>query len=398
MLVGFFLQLRAAGIPVSLRELLDLLQALQARVMAPSMTEFYHLSRLCLVKDERLYDRFDQAFSACWHGSACSPAGDDTIDPDWFRDALSRQFSEEERARLQALGWDELMRTLAERLQEQDGPHHGGNKWIGSGGTSPFGHGGVHPEGIRIGGPSRGNRGAVKVWEARQYRDYDDQRELGTRQIQVALRRLRRFARLGARQELDLPDTIGATARNAGHLDLKMVAERRNHVKVLMLLDVGGSMDDHVLAVEDLFSAARSQFRHLDFYYFHNCVYGRVWRSNRMRHGDHVDTVDLLRRFPSDHKLILVGDATMSPYEILQPHGAIDHDNTEAGAVWLQRLLGHFADAAWINPESEGLWTYRQSIGVIRRLMGDRMYPLTVDGLTRAMHGLSRRRHTSTAI
>ena len=282
------------------------------------------------------------------------------------------------------------MEQLQQRLREQDGAHHGGSKWIGSGGTSPFGHGGAHPEGIRIGGPANGNRTAVKVWESRAYRDYDDQALLGTRTIQVALRRLRRFAREGSELELDLPDTICATARNAGHLDLKLVPERRNRVKVLMLLDVGGSMDDHVRAVEELFSAARSQFRHLEFYYFHNCVYDHVWRNNRRRHAERFDTWDILRRHNRETKLVFVGDATMSPYEILQPHGSIEYNNPEPGAAWLQRLTAQFPRFAWINPEAEGLWQYRQSISIIRQLLGNRMYPLSVDGLSRAMRALAR--------
>ena len=358
-------------------------------MIAPSPGEFYRLARLCLVKDERLFDRFDLAF-ATWIGSGPPEGAEVQLPQSWFAERLMHELDAQERARLEALGWDELMKALADRLRDQDAPHHGGSKWIGSGGTSPFGHSGVHPEGIRIGGPSRGNRGAVKVWEAREFRDYDDNQQLGTRQMQVALRRLRRFARDSAELELDLPDTIGRTARNAGWLDLKMVPERRNSVKVLMLLDVGGSMDDHVRSVESLFSAARTQFRHLDFYYFHNCVYEYVWRSNRLRHAERMPTVDLMRQLPRDHKLVFVGDATMSPYEILQPHGAIDHDNPEPGAVWLQRLAAHFAGHVWLNPEPEGLWQYRQSISLIRRLLDDRMYPMTIDGLNRAMAALSR--------
>jgi uncharacterized protein with von Willebrand factor type A (vWA) domain len=388
MLIDFFLHLRAAGLPVSIRELLTLLEALEAGVIGPSIDEFYFLARSCLVKDETRFDRYDQAFGQYVRGlPAQAPLTE--IPAEWFRQQLQRSLSPEELARLEKLGWDRLMQILQERLAEQDGAHHGGSKWIGTGGTSPFGHGGAHPEGVRIGGPSRGNRGAVKVWEARSYRDYDDQRELGTRTIQLALRRLRRFAREGGELELDLPDTIGATARNAGHLDLKLVPERRNHVKVLMLLDVGGTMDDHIQAVEELFSAARSQFQHLAFYYFHNCVYETLWRSNRRRGAERFATIDVLRKYNRDHKLIFVGDATMSPYEIVQPHGSIEHDNPEAGAVWLQRLTAHFPHYAWINPEPEGLWPYRQSVAIIRQILGGKMYSLTLEGLTKAMRNLS---------
>jgi hypothetical protein len=389
MLIDFFLHLRAAGLQVSIRELLTLLEALQAGVSGPSLDEFYYLARMCLVKDESRYDRFDQAFGEYVRGQAARVPPLAQIPAEWFREELRRALSEQERARLEKLGWDKLMEQLQQRLAEQEGAHHGGSKWIGTGGTSPFGHGGQHPEGVRIGGPSRGNRGAVKVWETRAYRDYDDKRELGTRNIQLALRRLRRFAREGGDLELDLADTIGSTARNAGYLDLKLVPERRNRVKVLMLLDVGGTMDDHIQAVEELFSAARSQFQHLEFFYFHNCVYERLWRSNRRRGAERFATADVMRRFNRDYKLVFVGDATMSPYEILQPHGSIEHDNPEPGADWLQRLAAHFPHYAWINPEPEGLWPYRQSIAIIQRILGGRMYPLTVEGLTRAMRRLA---------
>jgi uncharacterized protein with von Willebrand factor type A (vWA) domain len=389
MLIDFFLHLRAAGLPVSIRELLTLLEALKAGVIGASLEEFYFLARACLIKEESRYDRYDQAFGQYVRGLESRLAPLAQIPEEWFRERLERALSPEELARLEKLGWDQLMQELQKRLDEQDGAHHGGSKWIGSGGTSPFGHGGAHPEGIRIGGPSRGNRGAVKVWEARAFRDYDDQRELGTRTIQLALRRLRRFAREGSELELDLPDTIDATARNAGHLDLKLVPERRNRVKVLMLLDVGGTMDDHIQAVEELFSAARSQFQHLEFFYFHNCVYDQLWRSNRRRGSERFSTIDVMRKYNRDHKLIFVGDATMSPYEILQPHGSIEYNNPEAGAIWLQRLTAQFPQYAWINPEPEGLWPYRQSISIIQKILAGRMYPLTLDGLTRAMRRLS---------
>lgn len=390
MLVDFFLHLRAAPLPVSITELLTLLEALQKDAIAPSLQEFYFLARACLVKDESRYDRYDRAFAQYVHGIDTRAAAAAMPPEDWFRERLRRSLDPAQLARLEKLGWQRLMDELQKRLQEQDGAHHGGSKWIGSGGTSPFGHGGAHPQGVRIGGPSNGGRAAVQVWEARNYRDYDDRVELGTRNIQVALRRLRRFARAGSELELDLPDTIAATARNAGHLDLRLVPQRLNRVKVLLLLDVGGSMDAHVRAVEQLFSAARAQFKNLQFCYFHNCVYDQVWTSNLRRRGERIETADLLRRHRADTRLVLVGDATMSPYEILQPFGALESGNAEPGAVWLQRLARQFPQLAWINPEPEGLWPYRQSIGIIREMLGGRMYPLTLEGLTRAMRILAR--------
>jgi hypothetical protein len=390
MLINFFYHLRAARLPVSVNELLTLLAALKKDVIRPSIDEFYFLSRAALVKDEAHYDRFDRAFGEFFNGVQTSIGFAKEIPDEWFRDLLEREFTPEELAGLEKLGFDKLMEEFRKRLEEQDGAHHGGNKWIGSGGTSPFGHGGRNPEGIRIGGPGKGNRSAVKVWEARAYRDYDDQVELGTRNIKVALRRLRRFAREGADLELDLHDTIESTARNAGWLDLKLVPERHNAVKVLMLLDVGGTMDEHIRRVEELFSATKAEFKHLEFYYFHNCVYERLWRNNRRRFAEKFDTVDVLRKYNPDYKLIFVGDATMSPYEILQPGGSVEHNNPEAGAVWLQRFTQHFPKHVWINPEPEGLWQYRQSISVVRQLLGDRMYPLTLAGLPRAMRMLSK--------
>jgi uncharacterized protein with von Willebrand factor type A (vWA) domain len=390
MLINFFYHLRASRLPVSVNELLTLLAALKKDVIRPSIDEFYFLSRATLVKDEAHYDRFDRAFGEFFNGVQTSIGLAKEIPDEWFRSLLEREFTPEELARLEKLGFDRLMEEFRKRLEEQDGAHHGGSKWIGSGGTSPFGHGGRHPEGIRIGGPGKGNKSAVKVWEARAYRDYDDQVELGTRNIKVALRRLRRFAREGADLELDLHDTIESTAKNAGWLDLKLVPERHNAVKVLMLLDVGGTMDEHIRRVEELFSATKAEFKHLEFYYFHNCVYERLWRNNRRRFAEKFDTVDVLRKYNPDYKLIFVGDATMSPYEILQPGGSVEHNNAEAGAVWLQRFTQHFPKFVWINPEPEGLWQYRQSISLIRQLTADRMYPLTLDGLTRAMRTLSK--------
>ena len=390
MLINFFYHLRASRLPVSINELLTLLEALKRDVIRPSIDDFYFLSRATLVKDEANYDKFDRAFGEFFNGLQASAGLLKEIPDDWFKQVFEREFTPEELAKLEALGWDRLMEEFRKRLEEQDEAHHGGNKWIGSGGTSPFGHGGRNPEGIRIGGPAKGNRSAVKVWEARAYRDYDDEVEIGTRNIKVALRRLRRFAREGAELELDLHDTIESTARNAGWLDLKLVPERHNAVKVLMLLDVGGTMDEHIKRVEELFSAAKAEFKHLEFYYFHNCVYERLWRNNRRRFAEKFDSADVLRKYNPDYKLIFVGDATMSPYEVLQPGGSVEHNNPEAGAVWLQRFTQHFPKHVWINPEPEGLWQYRQSIALVRQLMGERMFPLTLEGLTRAMRVLSK--------
>ena len=390
MLINFFYHLRAARLPVSIKELLTLLEALKRDVIAPSIDDFYYLARATLIKDEALYDKFDRAFGEFFNGVQTFIDFTKEIPDAWFREMLKREFSPEELAQLEKLGFDRLMEEFRKRLAEQDGAHHGGNKWIGSGGTSPFGAGGAHPEGIRVGGPSAGNRTAVKVWEARAYRDYDDQVELGTRNIKIALRRLRRFAREGAELELDLPDTIESTAKNAGYLDIKMVPERHNTVKVLMLLDVGGTMDEHIKRVEELFSAAKSEFKHLEFYYFHNCVYDFMWKNNKRRFSEKFATWDLIRKYNRDYKLVFVGDATMSPYEIVQPGGSVEYNNEEPGAEWLQRLTHAFPKFAWINPEPQGVWGYRQSIAIVQQLMNQRMFPLTLAGLEGAMRLLSK--------
>lgn len=390
MLVDFFYHLRASKLPVSIREYLTLLEALRAGVMAPSLDEFYYLARLTLVKDETLFDRFDQAFGQYYNKLAAATPIAGEVPLDWLVKTFQKSLSDAEKAAIEKHGWQKLMDLFKERLAEQKDRHAGGNKWIGTGGSSAFGHGGYHPEGIRLGGPSAGNRTAIKVWEQREFQDYDDQKELGTRNFKMALRRLRRFAREGADLELDLDDTIRGTARNGGMLDLRMVPERRNTVKVLMLLDVGGSMDDHIARVEELFSAARSEFQHLEAYYFHNCPYESLWRQNSRRHGERIDTFDVLRRYNEDWRLILVGDATMSPYEILQPGGSVEHYNKETGAAWLQRLLDHWPKAVWLNPEPTGYWQYRQSIDIIRNLMRERMFGVTVNGLEQAMRMLSK--------
>ena len=391
MLIDFFFSLRHAKLPVSVKEYLTMLEALKAQVISPSIDEFYYLSRMTLVKDEKHFDKFDQTFAAYFKGVESLVDWKSDIPLDWLQKTLERELSPEEKAKIEAMGGlDKLMERLKQLLEEQKEKHEGGNKWIGTGGTSPFGHGGYNPEGIRIGGPSKGNRTAIKVWEARAYKDYDDQVELGTRNIKVALRRLRRFAREGADTELDLDDTIHSTAANAGLLDIKLRPERHNKVKVLMLMDVGGSMDDHIKRVEELFSATKTEFKHLEYYYFHNCLYDHVWKNNRRRHAEKLATWDLLHKYTPDYKIIFVGDATMSPYEILQPGGSVEYNNTEAGAVWLNRMTEQFPHFVWLNPEPEGLWQYRQSITVINQLMKGRMYPVTLAGLEQAMKVLSK--------
>jgi uncharacterized protein with von Willebrand factor type A (vWA) domain len=395
MLIDFFYTLRSAKLPVSVKEYLTLLEALKADVVGPTnpdactMDDFYFLARTALVKDEKHYDKFDRAFAAYFKGVELIADFTKPIPADWLRQEMERILSAEQIANAPKMDWGELMETLKKRLEEQKERHEGGNKWIGTGGTSPFGHGGKNPQGIRIGGKG-GNKSAVKVWEQRAYRDYDDTQELGTRNIKVALRRLRKFAREGNDLELDLPDTIRSTAANAGWLDIKMIPERHNNVKVLLLMDVGGTMDEHIQRVEELFSAVKSEFKHLEFYYFHNCVYDFMWRNNRRRYAEKFPTLDIIRKYNKDYKLIFVGDATMSPYEILQPGGSVEYNNEEAGAEWLQRLTHAFPKFAWINPEPQGVWQYRQSISIVQQLMGQRMYPLTLKGLEETMRLLSK--------
>ncbi|MBA4315430.1 MAG: VWA domain-containing protein [Polaromonas sp.] len=391
MLLDFFFQLRDAKIPVTVREYLTLLEGMKAQFMTPSLDNFYHLSRLTLVKDERFFDRFDQVFGNYFKGLEKNMDLFAQLPKDWLEKRFNREFTPEEMAAIEAMGGlDKLMERLKELLKEQKERHEGGSKWIGSGGTSPFGNNGYNPEGVRIGQDESRNRRAVKVWDQRLYQDYDDELEIGTRNIKIALRRLRRFAREGAQEELDLDNTIESTARNAGWLDLKMRPERHNSVKVLMLLDVGGSMDDHIRRTEELFSAAKSEFKHLEFYYFHNCVYDFLWKKNHRRHSERFQTTDILRTYNGDYRLIFVGDATMSPYEILQPGGSVEYNNKEAGAVWLRRFLDRFPKAVWLNPEPEGLWQYRQSVEIIQNIMEHRMHPLTVGGLETAMRYLSK--------
>jgi uncharacterized protein with von Willebrand factor type A (vWA) domain len=389
MLIDFFFTLKDAKIPVSIKEFLILLEAMQKNVIAPSLDEFYYLSRMTLVKSETDYDKFDRAFGWYFKGVNEIFTGNPLIPADWLRARLEKALSQEERRQVEKLGYDKLAEQLNKLLKEQKERHDGGSKWIGTGGTSPFGHSGHNPEGIRIGGTTR-NRNAVKVWEARNFRDYDDQRELGTRNLKVALRRLRKFARDGADEELALEETIRATAHNGGYIDIRMQPERKNNIKVLMLLDVGGSMDDHIARTEELFSAARTEFKNMDFYYFHNCVYDKLWRTNQRRHAERFATWDILHKYPPDTKLIFVGDATMSPYEVLAINGSVEYKNEEPGAEWLQRLTKAFPEHVWLNPEPEGMWPYRQSIAIIRKLMDDRMFPLTLEGLERAIRVLSK--------
>ena len=393
MLIDFFLHLKARKLPVSTREFLTVLEALKEHVAGNSIDDFYFLARTCLVKDETHYDKFDQAFGEYFKGVTQIPGLEADIPEEWLKMMMKKHLTPEEKAKLEKLGWDKLMEEFKKRLEEQKERHAGGSKWIGTGGSSPFGHGGYHPEGIRIGGQDNdgaGNRTAIKVWENREYRNLDDTVELGTRNIKIALRRLRRFAREGAADELDLDGTIAGTARNAGWLDIKMRPERHNKVKVLLFLDIGGSMDDHIKVCEELFSAAKSEFKHLEYFYFHNCIYDYVWKDNRRRHGERFPLWDVMHKYGEDYKVVVVGDATMSPYEILQPGGSVEYSNEEAGAVWLQRMLDTWPRAVWLNPEPERLWDYRHSIELIRTIFNSRMFPLTLAGLERAMRELNK--------
>jgi uncharacterized protein with von Willebrand factor type A (vWA) domain len=395
MMTDFFFKLRQASIPVTLTEFLTLLEALHQRVTAHSIEEFYYLARATLVKDERHYDRFDQVFGSHFKGLATQ--FDQVIGAkaplEWLRKLAELTLSDEDKQLIESMGgWEKLMETFAQRMAEQEGRHQGGNKWIGTAGASPFGAYGYNPEGIRIGQDSSRHRRAVKVWDRREFRNLDDTVELGTRNIKVALRRLRRFAREGAAEELDLDDTIRSTARNAGYLELKMTPERHNAVKVLLFLDVGGSMDDHVRVCEELFSAARNEFKHLEYFYFHNMVYEGLWKDNRRRYTEKTETLAALRTFGSDYKLILVGDATMSPYEVTYPGGSVEHFNPEAGDVWMNRLLTAYPHAIWLNPQPQNRWSYVPSIQMVRELMRDRMYPLTLEGLEQGIRALQRTR------
>jgi uncharacterized protein with von Willebrand factor type A (vWA) domain len=393
MLVRFFFELRSGGVPVTIPEFLMLLEGLQKRVASISALDFYHLARACLVKDEKHYDRFDRVFATVFEGAeALFERIVAELPADWLKALAERDLTDEEKQQIQALGgWEKLMQTLRERLAEQKGRHDGGKKWIGTAGTSPFGAAGYNPEGVRIGQQASRNRRGAKVWDRREYRNFDDTVELGTRNMKLALRRLRRFAREGAADQLDLDGTIDATARNAGLLDLKLVPERHNAIKVLLFLDVGGSMEDHVRVCEELFSAARSEFKHLEHFYFHNFPYEHLWKDNRRRHSVLVPTAQVMRTYNRDYRVIFVGDATMSPYEITQPGGSVEHWNQESGAAWMQRLRATFPRLVWLNPEAVERWEYTPSIRITRELIGDCMFPLTMDGLDRGMRALRQR-------
>lgn len=390
MFSNFIFSLRSAGIPASITEYLTLLGAMRAGILEYSVEDFYFLSRATLVKDERHLDRFDRVFGHCFKGLEL-PLGElrQEIPEEWLRKLAEKILTTEEMARIDALGFDQLMETLRQRLEEQKGRHEGGSKWIGTAGTSPFGANGYNPEGVRIGQDSSRHQRAVKVWDKREFRDLDDTLTLGTRNLKLALRRLRRFARQGPATELDLPNTVRATAARAGLLDLCMVPERHNTVKILLFLDVGGSMDSHVRVCEELFSAARAEFKHMEHFYFHNCPYERVWKTNRRGREAMLPTMEVLRKYGPDYKLIFVGDASMGPYEITHPGGSVEHLNDEAGSAWLQRLTGHFRRSAWLNPLPEQDWRAGSSMGLIRQLMQERMFPLTLDGLDRMTRELS---------
>lgn len=392
MLLNLFHELRAARVPVSLRELLDLIAALERNVVFADMDEFYYLARALLVKDERHYDKFDRAFAAYFKGLENLQEHIEALIPDeWLRREFMRQLSDEEKAKIQSLGGlDKLIETFKQRLQEQQKKHAGGNKWIGTGGTSPFGSGGYNPEGIRIGNAGEHQGRAVKVWEQREYKNLDEDEQLNTRSIQMALRRLRQFARQGAAEEFDLPATIEHTARDGGLLNIRMRPERRNTVKLLILFDIGGSMDAHIEECQALFSACRTEFKHLEYYYFHNFIYETVWKNNQRRHSERTSTYDLLHTYGSDWKVIFVGDASMAPYEVSHAGGSVEHWNEEPGYVWMQRFMQHFERLVWLNPYPQQSWHYTRSIDMIRKLVEGEMYPMTLAGLEQAMQALAR--------
>jgi uncharacterized protein with von Willebrand factor type A (vWA) domain len=391
MFVTFFHDLRRAGVPVSLTEYLSLMQAVDADLAGKRVEEFYYLARIALVKDERNLDKFDRVFASVFKGlELLSEAAGADIPEDWLRLLTERLFTEEEKAQIEALGgWEKLMQELKRRLQEQEGRHEGGGKWIGTAGTSPYGAYGYNPEGVRIGQSSNRNFKAVKVWDKREFKDLDDSVELGTRNIKIALRRLRQFARQGAAEELDLEKTIRSTAHQ-GYLNLEFRAERRNTVKVLILFDIGGSMDWHIKISEELFSAARAEFKHMEYFYFHNCLYEWVWRNNARRHTERMPTWDVLHTYPADYKVIFVGDASVSPHEIAMPGGSVEHWNEEPGGAWLGRVTDIYKSAVWLNPVPQQLWDYTHSIDMVEQLMSGRMFPLTLEGLDGAMKELMR--------
>ena len=392
MLLNLFNEMRAAKVPVSVRELLDLINALEQRVTFADMDEFYFLARAILVKDERHFDKFDRAFSAYFNGLQNLDQHLEALIPEeWLRKEFERSLSAEERAQIQSLGGlDKLIEAFKQRLEEQKGRHAGGSKWIGTGGTSPFGSGGYNPEGIRVGDAGERQGKAVKVWDQREYRNLDDSVELGTRNIKVALRRLRQFARQGAAEELDIDGTIDHTARDGGLLNIQLRPERRNNVKLLLLFDIGGSMDAHVKVCEELFSACRTEFKHLEYFYFHNCVYETVWKDNHRRNAERISTHDLLHKYGPDYKVVFIGDAAMAPYEITHPGGSVEHWNEEPGLMWLQRFVQTYRKLIWINPYPQNTWGYTASTHLIRELVEERMYPLTLSGLEDGMRYLAK--------
>ncbi|HVP84618.1 MAG TPA: VWA domain-containing protein [Rhizomicrobium sp.] len=391
MFFQFFDELRAAKVPVTLKEYLALMEALSKDVIDLNVDDFYFLSRTVLVKDEKNLDKFDRVFGHVFKGlESIDPSLLAQLPEEWLKALTEKFLSEEEKKQIEALGgWEKLMETLKQRLEEQKKRHEGGNKMIGSGGTSPFGNSGYNPEGVRIGQDMSRHGKAVKVWDQREYKNLDDSVELGTRNIKVALRRLRKWARQGAEVELDLPGTIQDTA-NKGYLDLRLIPERHNTVKVLLFFDIGGSMDAYIKLCEELFSAAKTEFKHMEFFYFHNCLYESVWKDNRRRHNEKTNTWDVLHKFPHDYKVIFVGDATMSPYEITYPGGSVEHWNEEAGAVWLDRVVQIYPHTVWLNPVAQKHWEYTPSIGLINQITNNRMFPLTLGGLDQAMRELNR--------
>ena len=392
MFIGFLHQLKEAGVPVSIREYLDFLSGLDKGIINLNTNSFYHFARASLVKDERHYDRFDRTFSEFFEGAL--KKGEEllsSIPDEWIQDALQKNLTEEEKAKIESLGgWDKLLETLKKRLEEQKKRHQGGNKWIGTGGTSPFGSGGYNPEGIRIGNEGQRQGSAVKVWEKRLWTNFDDKKTLGIRDIRVAVRRLRHFARTGTPDEFDLNGTISATANNGGYLDVKMMPERKNRVKLLLFLDVGGSMDPYIEACEELFSASKSEFKDLEHFYFHNCPYEILWKNNPRSSEDIVSTWDIIRKYGSDYRVLFVGDASMSPYEVAYAGGSIEHWNEESGATWLDRITSHFDSVAWLNPESRKIWNSSASNKMIREIFDERMYELNLSGIEAAMKRLSR--------
>ena len=392
MFIGFLHQLKEAGVPVSIREYLDFLSGLDKGITNLNTNSFYHFARASLVKDERHYDRFDRTFSEFFEG-ALKKGGEilNNIPEEWIKDALQKNLTEEDKEKIESLGgWDKLLETLKERLKEQKKRHQGGNKWIGTGGTSPFGSGGYNPEGIRIGNEGKRQGRAVKVWEKRLWTNFDDKKTLGIRDIRVAVRRLRHFARTGTPDEFDLNGTISATANNGGYLDVKMMPERKNRVKLLLFLDVGGSMDPYIQACEELFSASKSEFKDLEHFYFHNCPYEILWKNNPRSSEDIISTWDIIRKYGSDYRVLFVGDASMSPYEVAYAGGSIEHWNEEAGSVWLERITSHFDSVAWLNPETKKIWNSSASNKMIREIFDERMYELNLSGIEAAMKRLSR--------